>query len=396
MNTHTDIHYAPNRCRDASSPLLPGFSRTETEDVRRLHRLTPGFAETALVPLDDLAARGGIAAVCVKDESTRFRLKAFKGLGGVYAMFRILCRELGLDPSVASPQTLRQPVYRQKVKDMVFATTTDGNHGKGVSWAAGLFGCQARVFMPAGSVEARARAIREAGSARVEITDLRYDDCVVRTRQMARQNGWHLIQDTSWPGYEEVPLWIMRGYTTLFYEAVGQMPRRPTHILLQAGVGAMAGAIAAAALATWPEDPPRICTVEPTQVACFHDSFVLGDGRPHPAAGSGETIMAGLNCAVPCTLAWDLLGARADGGFACDDEVTRRGMRLLAEKGVVSGESGAVTTGLLQALLTDPNLRDTREALELGGDSVVLLINTEGDTDPQNYRRIVGGARGTD
>ncbi len=384
------IRFAENRCR-ADAAGVTGFSFDETRDVRRLHRLVPGYAPTGLVWLDDLAARGGVAGVAVKDEASRFGLKAFKGLGGVYAMFRVICRELGLDPAVATPEALARPPYRERIGEMVFATTTDGNHGKGVSWAAKLFGCQARVYMPRGTVPVRAEAIRQAGNARVEVTDLRYDDCVARTRDMAAKNGWLLIQDTSWPGYEEVPLWIMRGYTTLFYEAVGQLERRPTHMLLQTGVGAMAGAIAAAALQTWPEAPPVIATVDPTQVACFYDSFAAGDGAPREAVGSGETIMAGLNCAVPCTLAWDILGRCAAGGFACEDEITRRGMRLLARHGVVAGESGAVTTGLAEALLTDPGCRDVRKRLGLDGDSVLLLINTEGDTDPENYRRIVGG-----
>lgn len=385
----TQIRFAENLRREKALNIT-GYSGAETADVRRLHRMVPGYAATPLVSLDALAERGGVSAVLVKDEAGRFGLKAFKGLGGVYAMFRVLCRELGLDPAEATLEALRQPKYRARLQDMVFATTTDGNHGKGVSWAAKLFGCQARVYMPRGSVEARAQAIRDAGSALVEITDMRYDDCVARTRDMAERNGWLLIQDTAWPGYEEVPWWIMRGYTTLFYEAVEQMGRRPTHILLQTGVGSMAGAIAAAAVQTWPDDPPVIATVDPTQVACFYDSFAAGDGLPREAAGTGETIMAGLNCAVPCSLAWDILGACAAGGFACDDEVTRRGMRLLAEHGVVAGESGAVTTGLADALLTDPACRPLREELGIDGDSVLLLINTEGDTDPENYRRIVG------
>ena len=364
------------------------FSRGETANVRRVHAMIPG-GPTALVPLPELAARLGVRAVAVKDESTRFGLKAFKGLGGVYAMFRMLCEALGLDPEQATLDDLRQPPHVGKIREMHFATTTDGNHGKGVSWAAGVFGCKAHVFMPRGTVEVRAQAIRDAGSAEVTVTDMAYDDCVAWTREKAEQEGWRLIQDTSWPGYERVPLWIMQGYTTLFFEAMDQLKSlghpRPTHLLLQAGVGAMAGAIAGAALADCPE-PPVIATVESGEVACFHESFLAGDGLPHKAAGSGETIMAGLNCAVPCTLAWELLSGCAAGGFACSDDVTERGMRLLAKSGVVSGESGAVTAGLLDGLSEDAALRG---ALGLDGDSVVLLISTEGDTDPENYRRIL-------
>ena len=389
------IRFAENRLR-RDRPEAKGYSREQTEDVRRLHRMIPGYAVTPLASLDALAERGGVTAVLVKDESSRFGLKAFKGLGGVYAMFRVICGELGLDPGETTPEILARSPHRDRIREMVFATTTDGNHGKGVSWAAGLFGCQARVFMPRGTVPVRAQAIRDAGSARVEITDMAYDDCVAWTRREAEKHGWRLIQDTARSSGEEVPLWIMRGYTTLLYEAVDQMRRRPTHIFLQTGVGSMAGAIAAAAVQTWPDAVPTIATVDPTQVACFYDSFAAGDGAPRTSAGTGETIMAGLNCATPCPAAWEILSDCAAGGFACDDEITRRGMRLLARYGIVAGESGAVTTGLAEALLTDPECRGMREKLGLDRDSVILLINTEGDTDPENYRRIVAGEIGNE
>ena len=238
----------------------------------------------------------------------------------------------------------------------------------------------------------RAQAIRDAGNADVTITDMRYDDCVTWTREPAAAKGWYLIQDTSWPGYEEVPLWIMQGYTTLFYEAITQMKERPTHIFLQAGVGAMAGAIAAAAVETFQDNPPIIVTVEPKEVACFYESFEHADGLPHVATGSGETMMAGLNCAVPCTLAWNILSGCALGGFACADEVTCHGMRLLHQAGITAGESGAVTAGLVDLLLRNPVYGRIRHQLRLTDDAVILLINTEGDTDPKNYRRIIAEA----
>ena len=365
------------------------FSQAQTRIVRRVHSMVADYAPTALRELPELANRLGVRAVFVKDESSRFGLKAFKGLGGIYAMYRMICEALELDPEAATLDMLRTSPCRERIGEMHFATTTDGNHGKGVSWAAGVFGCHAHVFMPKGSVEVRAQAIRDAGSAEVAITDMAYDDCVAWTSRIAEENGWLLIQDTSWEGYEQVPLWIMQGYTTLFYEAMNQMKTRPTHLFLQAGVGAMAGAIAGAALETCPS-APIIATVEAEQVACFYESFKAGDGLPHKATGSGETIMAGLNCAVPCTLAWDILGGCAIGGYACSDEVTERGMRLLSRENppIVAGESGAVTAGLMEAL-ADAEYSDVRDNLRLDRDSVILLINTEGDTDPDNYRSIV-------
>ncbi|MBQ8963237.1 MAG: diaminopropionate ammonia-lyase [Clostridia bacterium] len=392
-----EIQFAPNDKRHSTDTRA--FSQKATECVRRLHQATPGYARTPLIERKDLARRLGIGAVFVKDESKRFGLNAFKGLGGVYAMHRMICEALGLDGDDTTPRQRTQPPYPDRVSQLTFVTTTDGNHGKGVSWAAGLYGCKAHVFMPRGSVEARAQAIRDAGSADVTITDLRYDDCVRHTRALAEKNGWFLIQDTAWPGYEKVPLWIMQGYTTLYFEALSQMralgSAMPTHLLLQAGVGAMAGAIAGAALESCGDTPPVIATVEAREVACFYESFERGDGLPHPATGSGETIMAGLNCAEPCTIAWEILGGRAVGGFACADTIAERGMRLLAEGQesagpVISGESGAVTAGLAEAL-AEPDRENLRNALGLDSRSVLLLISTEGDTDPENYRRVVSG-----
>ena len=149
-------------------------------------------------------------------------------------------------------------------------------------------------------------------------------------------------------------------------------------------------AMAAAAMASYTEKPPVIATVEPTEVACFYESAKVADGEPHMATGNCTTIMAGLNCAVPCPLAWEILSGCAAGGLACDDDVTRRGMRLLAEAGVISGESGAVTAGLVEAL-SEPENRAVREALQLDARSIVLVINTEGDTDPENYARVLQG-----
>ena len=371
------ILYSENRHRHQVDTSAYSFSATE--NVRRLHHMIPGYCETTLRPLEELAKLKGIRAVFLKDESTRFGLKAFKGLGGVYAMFRILCRELGLDANRTTLEALKD--YHQQIREMTFITTTDGNHGKGVSWAAKLFGCRSVVYMPKGTVEVRAQAIRNAGNAEVTITEMKYDDCVAHTAGLAGENGWFLIQDTSWDGYEEIPEWIMQGYTTLLFEAAGQMSMTPTHIFLQAGVGSMAAAVAAAACETW--GSPKIYTVEPTEVACFYDSFRRNDGQPHQAVGSGITEMAGLNCAIPCKTAWALLSGLAEGAFACTDDVTEEGIRFLAKQHppVIAGESGAVTTGMLK-LLNDAQIGLTPE-------SVVLLISTEGDTDPANWKRIV-------
>lgn len=372
----------------------------QLKGVHRFHKSIPGYARTPLCEWGSYAEKHGVRSILVKDESKRFGLRAFKGLGGSYAIFRVVCEELGLDPLETTLGDLKSERYREAVSKMTFITTTDGNHGKGVAWASGLLGCKSYVYMPRGSVEARAQAIRDAGQAEVTITDLPYDDCVRYTAELAETNHWYLVQDTSWAGYEKIPQWIIQGYTTMLYEALEQMREkgysRPTHVFLQAGVGAMAGSMLGALCNIFKEDLPVVSIVEPEEVACIFESARQGDGREHKATGSEITIMAGLNCAEPCTVTWPILRDFASYYFACADKVAAQGMRKYAapEEGdpkVISGESGAVTMGLLSRLLEEEAMEPIREKLGLNEDAVILLFNTEGDTDPENYQRIVSG-----
>ncbi len=355
------------------------YSFAATEDIRRLHTSLDAYDVTPLIELKNFK---GVRSILVKDEAHRFGLKAFKGLGGIWAVYRFISRELGLN----NPTLEEIFQHRDRLAEMTFITTTDGNHGKGVSWAAGLFGCKAFVFMPRGTVEVRAQAIRDAGSATVTITDLCYDDCVKYTARLAAENRWHLIQDTSWAGYEDIPAQIMLGYSTLAYEALRQMNyQRPTHIFLQAGVGSMAGAITAVFAEVFKDNPPRITIVEPVEVACFYETMRIGDGLIHSATGNGQTMMAGLNCATPCDLAWKILRHFAADAAVISDDVAADAMRQLAEHGIISGESGSAGFALANAALDSSNLR---RALELNEDSIIFVINTEGATDPVNYDKI--------
>ena len=356
------------------------YSFAATEPIRKLHTSLDVYNETPLIELKNFK---GVRSVYVKDESQRFGLKAFKGLGGVWAIYTVISRELGLN----NPTLEELFQHRDELSAMTFITTTDGNHGKGVSWAAGLFGCKSYVFMPRGTVEVRAQAIRDAGSATVEITDMTYDDCVKFTARLAEEKHWHLIQDTSWAGYEDIPAQIMLGYSTLAYEALRQMNyQRPTHIFLQAGVGSMAGAIAAVFAEVFKDNPPRITIVEPTEVACFYETMRVGDGQIHSATGNGQTMMAGLNCATPCELAWKILRRYAADAATITDDVAADAMRTLAENGIISGESGCAGFALANAALDSSELR---RALELDADAIIFVINTEGDTDPDNYKKIL-------
>ena len=273
------------------------FSEKQADQALRFHRSIPSYHETDLISLQEAAKQNRVKAIFAKDESTRFGLKAFKGLGGCYCMFRILCEKLGLDESSSDYSTFLREDIRKACSKYEFITATDGNHGKGVSWAAKLFGCKAHVLMPKGTVEARRKAIEDAGNAVAEITEWSYDRTVQCAATLAEQKGWILIQDTSWDGYDRYPRWIVEGYLTMAAETFRQMDGvLPTHIFLQAGVGAMAGGIEAYFMNLTAEAKPHVTIVEPEEAACIYHSALADDGKMHSVEGDPVTIMAGLNC----------------------------------------------------------------------------------------------------
>lgn len=370
----------------------------DTENIRRLYETMDEYALTPLVRLRGLAKALGVKEIFLKDESFRLGLKSFKGLGGMYALIRIICDRLNLEPEKISFSDLMTPQVREQIRDMVFVAATDGNHGKGVAWAAKRLGCRSYIFMPRGSTENRAQAIRNAGASGVRILDGGYDDTVRYVSALAEKNGWQLVQDTSWKGYEKIPRWIAQGYTIMAAEAAEQLEAAgagvPTHVFLQAGVGSMAGGVMSCLIHRYREQCPVFSIVEPSTIPCIYESVKAKDGVPHTAEENGMTIMAGLNCGEPCTVTWPVLRDYSSWLFACEDFVTALGMKLLAEPfegdaSVVSGESGAVTTGLLALLGKEKELQKVREDMGLDENAVILLFNTEGDTDAERYREIV-------
>lgn len=365
--------------------------------ARAFHQGFDRYAPTPLVRLKNLAHELGLGEILVKDESQRFGLNAFKVLGGSYAVARYLARRLDLPMSRVSPQLLRSAEVHEQLGKITLVTATDGNHGRGVAWTAQQLGMGATVFMPAGSAPVRAENIRKTG-AQCTITDLNYDDTVRLAMQHAQETDGVLVQDTAWDGYEEVPLWIMQGYTTLALEADEQWRdcglRPPTHIFLQAGVGSFAAAVLGYFAAVWGDAAPQVITVEPQAADCFFRSFMAGNSAPRAVSGHMRTIMAGLACGEPSSLCWPLLRDRAVGGLSCHDVVAANGMRILAaplpgDSPVCSGESGAAPLGAIEHIMKNPQMQDVRQALRLDAASRILLFSTEGDTSPELYRQIV-------
>ena len=376
---------------------LPAYLDDATaRQVRRFHRTIPGYRPTSLARLAALARRWGVGNILVKDESSRFGLKAFKGLGGSYAVARLICRTLGIEWGTVGFGDLTGDAVRERIGAMTLATATDGNHGRGVAWIAGQLGMKAVIYMPGGSARSRVAAIRGHGAS-VEVTDLNYDDTVRLACRMARENGWNIIQDTFWDGYADIPRWIMQGYTTMSREAIDQMAvehLQPTHVFVQAGVGSFAGAMVAHLADAYKEAQPRFIVVEPTHAACMLASAAAGDGRPHAVTGDLDTIMAGLACGEPSPLAWDILRSFSSAYVSCDNYVAANGIRILAnplagDAPIEAGESGSVGIGLLDLIANHPGCNALRQALNIGPQSTVLLFNTEGATDPDNYRDIL-------
>ena len=372
---------------DPVEKVDPRFDQKAADSARRFHRSLPTYKETELHALDATAAALGVKKIFLKDESTRFGLKAFKGLGGSYAVFRILCERFGMDPGDAAFSDFQTEEMKEKCRQVDFVTATDGNHGRGVAWAARLFGCRAHVYMPAGSSEARRQAIEDAGAKEAVITDLNYDQAVALANSTAEEKGWILVQDTAWEGYEQIPGWIIEGYLTMGAEIREQLgDLAPTHIFLQAGVGAMAGGMTGYFASSYKAEPPVFTIVEPDTVACLYLSAEAGDGEIHSVEGDPVTIMAGLNCGTPCRITWPIIRDHARFYCACTDDVSRWAMRKLAKAGVTAGECGAVTFGALCRIAEDEK---ARTMLGLDENSVILLISTEGDTDPEYYRKVI-------
>ena len=384
----------------AAGTVSPAAAATFPVEVfgqaRSFHEQIPGYRPSPLRSLGRLADMIGVGGVWVKDESVRLSLNSFKVLGGSFAIYRFIRSRLGVVGEMTFDELVSDET-RARLGDLTFATATDGNHGRGVAWAAEKLRCRAVVYVHKGTSQARIDAIAGSG-AEVHIVDGTYDDAVRRASADAAEHGWQVISDTSWEGYEDIPRWVMQGYTTMLSEAqeqlAGQGITRPTHVFVQAGVGALAAATTGFYAQRFGPNRPKHIVVEPSQAPCLIESARIGDGLPHDVGGDLDTIMAGLACGEPSPIAWDVLWECVDAFVACPDYVAAKGMRvyggpLAGDPFVVSGESGAVTLGALMYIAEWPEFADLKDYLGLGPDSQVLLINSEGNTDPDYFRRVV-------
>lgn len=373
---------------------LEALEFSKAEKIQAFHKSFPMYEETPLAKLQEYAKVVGVKSVYVKDESYRFGLNAFKVLGGSYAIGKYIAKKLGMDISELPFEKLVSEEIREKLGDMTFISATDGNHGRGVAWTAHQLKQHSIILMPKGSSLERLNNIKAEG-AEASITDLNYDDAVRLANDMAEENGYCMVQDTAWEGYEDIPLWIMQGYMTMAHEAYKQLQGvRPTHIFIQAGVGSLAGAVIGFFSAVYKNNKPVITVVEPDQAACIYETAKADDGTRHCVTGDMNTIMAGLACGEPNIISLDILRKYADYSLSCPDYTAAQGMRILGNplKGddrVISGESGAAGFGAASEILRNPQYVCLKEKLGIDENSVLLFFSSEGDTDAENYRRIV-------
>ena len=353
----------------------------------------PGYAATPLVILRGLAAGAGIETIYYKDESTRFNLGSFKALGGAYAVLRLLTGEIERRCGARHAETsdIVAGKYRGITGDITVTCATDGNHGRSVAWGASLFGCRCVIYVHETVSDQRVAAIAAYG-AEVRRNPGNYDDAVRRAAANAAENSWFVVSDTSYEGYTDAPQNVMQGYALMVDEALQQLPagELPTHVFVQGGVGGLAAAVCSHLWEHLNAHRPRFVVVEPVNAACLYES--ARHGCITVVRGGLETIMAGLACGEPSLIAWRTLSAGADDFMTIEDEPAAECMRILAagiggDMPIVAGESAVA--GLAGMLLARQQ-RDARAALGLSSRSRVLVFGTEGDTDPQLYRRLVG------
>ncbi|WP_024769311.1 diaminopropionate ammonia-lyase [Aquimarina macrocephali] len=346
----------------------------ECDDTLAFHSSLPGYKPTPLVHLPGLSKKYNVGNIYIKDESFRFGLNAFKGLGASYAIYQIL---------------------KKKPQIETFCTATDGNHGRAVAWSANFFNKKAVVFVPNDTTDQRIKAIEKEGAV-VEQVDGNYDKACAYAKEMSKKNGWKLVQDTAWENYEEIPAYIMGGYLTLFQEMEDNLHLIPNPkidlVFLQAGVGSFAGTGIRYYLERYGANRPKIIIIEPTEADAILASFK--EGKITTSLGNSKTIMAGLNCGTPSLGAWDLLKNGSDVSIKIDDKYSREAIRELyfsneLDAKIISGESGASGLAGFIAIMTEQECKPIKEELNINETTNILFISTEGATDIDMFNKII-------
>jgi diaminopropionate ammonia-lyase len=367
------------------------FTNAKAKRTWNFHKRLPGYSPTPLIEAPRLARELGVGNIWIKDESRRFAMPSFKILGTSWAIYQALISRLGTEIESWGTFDDLARIFTP-LRPLTLVAATDGNHGRAVAHMASLLGFESHIFVPLGMAESRIDAIKNEG-AKITVVDGTYDEAV-RQSALVEDERHVVISDTSWPGYEEVPTWVIEGYATIFQEVDEQLARQyesgPDLVLVQIGVGALAAAVVQHYRGKAHTSLPKIVGVEPTTAACMLESMKASQivSLPTPP----RTIMAGLNCDTPSLIAWPIVSKGVDHFISIDDEWACKGMRKFAKLGLVSGETGAAGIGGVLALLHDSSLSQTCASLSIDTSTRVLVICTEGATDPVAYEQIVGAS----
>jgi len=362
--------------KDATTSILQNNNLpAEQEGAFTFHQSLASYKPTPLIHLLNLAEKFKVKNIYVKDESHRFGLNAFKGLGASYAIHRALAKDASIK---------------------VFCTATDGNHGRAVAWSAQQNGKSSVVFVPKDTTVKRIKAIEKEGAKVIQIND-NYDDACQQAEDLSKANQWTLIQDTAWEGYIETPAFIMAGYLTMFKELEETLHASPNPkidlVFLQAGVGSMAAAGVFYYLNRYGADRPKIVIVEPAEADGILQSFK--ENKITTSKGNSTTIMAGLNCETPSLGAWNLLKNGTDYTIKINDDYAKQAIRTLyyptgTDERIISGESGAAGLAGFLAILNEPEFNEIKTSLCIDEHTNILFISTEGDTDQAVFGQIIG------
>ncbi|MEM6762915.1 MAG: diaminopropionate ammonia-lyase, partial [Pseudomonadota bacterium] len=333
----------------------------------------------------------GVGAVWYKDEAQRFGLGSFKPLGAGFALAKAIAARLRRDGIAGNP-TVSDVVsgrYRDATRAITVVSATDGNHGRALAWAGRRFDASVEIIVH-NDVSPGRRAAMEALGANVTVSAGNYDETVREAFALGEAFDWVVVQDTSAGTYRAVPIDICHGYGIIAEEMVAELEAPLTHVIVQAGVGGLASALCAQFWRHYGRRRPKFLTLEPASAACVAESLAVG--KPVTVESEARTMMAGLDCGEVSQTAWQVLATGADGALVIGDGLAIEGMRRLAhppqgEPRIVAGECAGGAVGALLALGERPHLK---RALQLGTQSSVLIIGTEGATDPAIYRSVVG------
>lgn len=390
MQTYLVANALSEHGSDYPEDLSGLLSISSSAAARSVIEKWPGYGVTPLLNLEGLARETGVKAVFYKDEASRFGLGSFKALGGAYAVFCLLKAEI---EKQTGKDVIVEDILTRKYADIAAAYTvacaTAGNHGRSVAWGAQLFGCPCHIYLHRGVGIDRADAIGKYGAV-IHRVEGNYDDSVRVAASDAEQHAWTIVSDTSYPGYMEIPKFVMQGYAVMFDEIVQQLGDTTlSHVFAQGGVGGLASAAAGCFWDKWGEDRPELIVVEPDQAPCLFES--ARSQKLTTVHGALDTHMLGLACGEPSVLAWNILSRGADYFVTIPDSMIFDEMRELkaqrySEVSVIAGESAVAGLAGFKRVAADPYLR---KATGLDENSTVLLFGTEGDTDPAMYKRVI-------